>query len=448
MDHPIVMGTAGGEYMEAAVVVEWTRSPGDDVEAGDTIAVLETAKAGFEIEATHSGVIKEVLFKVGDEVPVGAVLGHISDKTAEAITPPRPERLSEAATEGTESGGTREDGAPAHLPETAPAVPRADRQAGRTVATPLARRVARERGVDLSALEGTGPGGRIKLRDVERASTTAGSRPEPRTETPAALAEASTAPEAPPRRDLLRETDGVPIVFIHGFGADRSAWRQVTPLLPPRQPTVLVELPGHGEAPGLPVRGIEDLAFAVADRLHGLGIREAHLVGHSLGGAAALSLTQHGPLTVRSLCLIAPAGFGPEIDAAFLRGFVEATRPESLEPWLARMVADPRSLPPRFANALLRERERTGTGQPQRDIAAALFPDGTQAIRLTDALSRVAVPTKLIWGLADAIIPAKHAFGAPGTVALHLLRDVGHVPHLEAPAIVARLIDELVRSRA
>jgi len=67
-------------------------------------------------------------------------------------------------------------------------------------------------------------------------------------------------------------------------------------------------------------------------------------------------------------------------------------------------------------------------------------------MRLGAALDAVRVPAKVLWGTKDAVIPCSHASAVPGTVALHLLRDVGHVPQLECPEIVARLIGELVRS--
>ena len=469
MDHPIVIGTAGGEYMETAVVVEWARALGEHVKVGDTLAVLETAKAGFEIEATHNGVLKEILFEVGDEVPVGAVLGRISDGVgAEDVKATEPSDAPKAAASGSASPGLS-DVPTERIEEARPQADaqRTGRLEGRVVATPLARRVARERGIDLSTLKGSGPGGRVKVRDLGSATpTTAIEEGDETSALPAGHlppAAATPVPSLSPAAATARDdvpaalsrvgassrprADGTPIVFIHGFGADKTAWRQVTPLLPRHHPVVLLDLPGHGTEPALRVRGIEDLAFAVADRLQAMGIGEAHLVGHSLGGATALSLAQHGPLTVKSLCLIAPGGLGPEIDSAFLDGFVSATKPESLEPWLARMVADTRHIPPRFAQALLRQREKDGTASAQREIMRVLFPNGTQSIRLSDAIGRLTMPTKLIWGLSDAIIPFKHAFVAPGNVGLHLLRNVGHVPQLEDPALVARLIDELVRSQ-
>ncbi|MCO5145329.1 MAG: acetoin dehydrogenase dihydrolipoyllysine-residue acetyltransferase subunit [Aquamicrobium sp.] len=418
MLHPITIEAAGGEYMDSVVIVEWTVKPGEKVTTGDTVVVVETAKAATEVPAPHDGYLVETFFAPGEEAPVGALLGNIGE------TP-------EAAGSG-DSGGApaRPVAAPS---ETVSALAPASTSSaapsphGRTVATPLARRIARAGGIDLRTVKGSGPGGRIKRRDVE------------------AVAKARPSADASPAVGV-RPTAAATVVFLHGFGADRAAWRLVAPLLDPGVRVVMPELPGHGSAPALEVSRIDDIARAIDDELAAQGVEEAHLVGHSLGGAAALALSQIGRVRIRSLCLIAPGGLGPEINSAFLNGFTQATREDSLRPWLEKMVADPARLPDGFAGTLLRQRERSGTQAAQARLLEALFPDGTQGMRLGAALDAVRVPAKVLWGTKDAVIPCSHASAVPGTVALHLLRDVGHVPQLECPEIVARLIGELIRS--
>jgi pyruvate dehydrogenase E2 component (dihydrolipoamide acetyltransferase) len=73
-----------------------------------------------------------------------------------------------------------------------------------------------------------------------------------------------------------------------------------------------------------------------------------------------------------------------------------------------------------------------------------LFPDGTQAVNVTPLLRRVTAPLRLIWGRADDMVPWRHALAAPGSAGLHLLPAVGHLPHLEAPDTVTRVIDDLM----
>jgi pyruvate dehydrogenase E2 component (dihydrolipoamide acetyltransferase) len=103
-------------------------------------------------------------------------------------------------------------------------------------------------------------------------------------------------------------------------------------------------------------------------------------------------------------------------------------------------------LPAGYAQAALRQMEKAGNRDALAAMAESLFPDGTQAFDLAGALAELAVPTRLIWGRLDRVIPAAHAARAPGFTAVHLLDGVGHVPQIEAPALTARLITETVRS--
>ena len=172
-----------GADMTEGRLIEWRVKPGDEVSRGDIVAVVDTSKAEIEIEIFQSGVIEELLVPEGEKVPVGAVLARLRDTGAA----PQP-----AASDRRDGNGGRPV-----APE--PAVPRERRAARepleRTPApvtpghrpriSPLARRVAAERGVDLAACAGTGPGGAITLADVERAAAGAGAPPVPPPAAPA-----------------------------------------------------------------------------------------------------------------------------------------------------------------------------------------------------------------------------------------------------------------------
>lgn len=413
MQYPIQLDSAGGEYMEAVVILEWVKPVGAKVKAGEHIATVETAKAATEVEAPADGYLVQIRFNVGQEAPIGEVLGLIADSMAEVSAP----------TETT---------APAAAEPTAPvaSVPRE----GRVVASPLARRIAAQAGVDLAQIKGTGPNGRIKRRDVEAAAKAPAPLPLPTSAQPAQLA-------AP-----VRVTGLVPVVMIHGFGADRSNWRQVAGLIDADRPVILPDLPGHGQAPAAQVTDIVDLAEVVATGLHARGIETAHLVGHSLGGAVAITLADQGLITARSLALIAPGGLGPEVNTGFIRGLARAATEEELQPWLDVMVADPGILPPGMARAVIRSRAQQGNGAALIALADTLFGDTGQKMRLAARLARLDMPAKVIWGLRDRIIPVSHADDLPGHIGLHRLAEVGHVPQIEKPALVARLLNELHRS--
>lgn len=427
MQHPIQIDAAGGEYMDAVVIIEWTKEVGSQVKAGEHIVTVETAKAATEVESPADGYLVAINYPVGEEAPVGKVLGLVADsldETAASAIPPSEPVVTAASAPGlavafTETGTTR------------------------IKVSPLARRRARDLGVDLSTIQGSGPNGRIKRVDVEvaaqRLQAETATVPAPQLAPAVEVADALAAP-------MRTVGTALPVVLIHGFGADRSGWHQLAGLLDRSRPLVMPELPGHGQAPARPIKNIEDLAFAVADDLRAQGIEAAHLVGHSLGGAVAITLADLGLVSARSLCLIAPGGLGPEVNTGFIRGLARATRAEEAQPWLDAMVADPAALPTGFAGAVMRARTAQGNGPALVAVADVLFGESTQLMRLGHRLERLQMPAKVIWGQNDRIVPVSHGNDLPAHFALHKLKGVGHVPQMEAPAIVARLANELHRS--
>jgi pyruvate dehydrogenase E2 component (dihydrolipoyllysine-residue acetyltransferase) len=165
-----------GQGMESGTIVKWLKSEGERVEKGEPLYELDTDKVTQEVEAEASGVLLKIAIPEG-EVPVGrtiAVIGEegeqveLSENGASEHPPPA------AAESGVQTGDAPAQ-APAHETETGrlgEAVT-AGRDGGRVKASPLARRIARERGVDLASLRGTGPEGRIVAEDVERAGVSA-----------------------------------------------------------------------------------------------------------------------------------------------------------------------------------------------------------------------------------------------------------------------------------
>ena len=128
--------------------------------------------------------------------------------------------------------------------------------------------------------------------------------------------------------------DGVPVLFIHGFGGDLDNWLFNLDAVGEKAPVIALDLPGHGQStPRLPGASIEALAGFVARFMDVIEVERAHLVGHSLGGAIAAQLALDHPQRVASVALIGSAGLGPEINAGYTDGFVAApSRRELLKP--------------------------------------------------------------------------------------------------------------------
>jgi len=173
-----------GADMEAGTLVEWLVKPGDRVKRGDIIAVVETEKGAIEVEVFDSGVVKSLLIPSGTRVPVGTVLALL-DTGEQAPLAAEEARPKEGAPAPPESVKTTP--APPPAPPAAAATPPAP--PGRLRVSPLARKLAGELGVDLTQVEGTGPGGAISREDVERTAHSAREIPPtpatPRAETPA-----------------------------------------------------------------------------------------------------------------------------------------------------------------------------------------------------------------------------------------------------------------------
>ncbi|HYT04878.1 MAG TPA: dihydrolipoamide acetyltransferase family protein [Gemmatimonadales bacterium] len=170
--------------MEEGRVVKWHKKEGEPVKTGDTLAEIETDKAIMDLVARADGVLRQVAAAEGQTVPVGSVVAVIAAPGEPTDGAP----ASSAPTSGA-GRGKREEGrvmpSPAQASAATPAPVAVAADATRVKASPLARRMAKEAGVDLKLVAGSGPGGRVVKSDLERAA----SRPA----APAPLA----APEAP-----------------------------------------------------------------------------------------------------------------------------------------------------------------------------------------------------------------------------------------------------------
>lgn len=239
----------------------------------------------------------------------------------------------------------------------------------------------------------------------------------------------------------LGPRSGVPLLFVHGFGADLNTWMFNQPALAERCDTIALDLPGHGgSSKAVGVDPWTALLGALAGFMAAADVSRAHLVGHSMGGALALALAGAHHERVASLTLIAPSGLGPEINMSFIDGLARAQRRKEVRDVLEQLVADPSAISRSMADEVLKYKRLDGVTEALTSIAAALFPGGRQAGNLREALAQVAVPRQVIWGRQDRIIPAAHAEALPGGIPVRLIDGAGHLPHMEKSNEVNRLI--------
>ncbi len=244
-------------------------------------------------------------------------------------------------------------------------------------------------------------------------------------------------------RYLTRGDGGTPVILVHGFGGDLHNWLFNHEALAGSRTVHALDLPGHGssskEVGDGSIGFLADIVLGFADAL---GIDRAHLVGHSMGGAVSLACARSAPQRVASLTLIASAGLGREIDGDYLDGFISAERRRDLKPHVEKLFSDPALVTRQIVDDLLAFKRIDGVTAALGTIRDALAPGGEQAEIMREVAG--SVPTLVIWGSEDRIIPASHAHGLANGVSSTVLDGQGHMVQMEAATDVNRLVADHV----
>jgi pimeloyl-ACP methyl ester carboxylesterase len=262
----------------------------------------------------------------------------------------------------------------------------------------------------------------------------------------------------------LEAGTGSPLVLLHGHEQSASSWRWVIPALARRHRVLAVSLPGHGGsapattgyAPG------RDLAPFVAGFVDALGLESVDLVGNSVGGAVALRLALAQAHRVRTLTLVDSAGLGREVHPLLALDTLPFLGEMAI--WLSRMpggalgrttmsavmlFAQPWRVPAAFYTEQHELGRRPGQLEASTAMARALFDTGGQREVLLDQLHRLRMPTLVVWGANDYVVPVSHAWAAVQRLPdgrLSVFGDCGHLPHVEQPdrfaAVLGGWLDE------
>ena len=420
-----------GLTMTSGTITGWSHQEGDAVSEGSPLLTVETEKAVDDVEAPASGVLRKIVADTGAVVPVmGAVAVILSpgedlsdDDLATLLASSGP---AVAATAGGGARPTRER-----------------RQAatdagGRVSASPAARKLAGELGIDLATVEASGPNGRITSEDVERAAAVAAAAAAaPRIET-------TTLDNGVEISALIAGPADAPVtlLFIHGLGGSQSTWASVLGNFTDSARVVAIDLPGHGaSSKPSPEEGsdysVPSLSTAVGEVIEKLDLAPSVVIGHSMGGAVALDLALARPKLVRGLVLVDSAGLGPEVSGDLLdRVEAEPSRDEA-QRLLELFFADKRFVLDRGIDDMYASRTAAGADAAVKAAAAAAFSREGQAIRYDERLGGITQPTLIVWGERDAVLPAVHGIAASKAIPqswFELFEGVGHVPQIEASA--------------
>lgn len=240
-------------------------------------------------------------------------------------------------------------------------------------------------------------------------------------------------------------TGVTPVVLLHGFGASHAVWADVLAIAGGARRFITFDLPGHGRSIEVPHGSAAMAARAVLAALRSRRLDRVHLVGHSMGGAAAAIAALMEPHCVASLTLLAPGGFGGEINNRLLRRYAAAEEEAELALLLEQFFGWEAGVPPALAAAQARERQAPGATAALKNIVETFFDGDRQKIMPVADLAGLSVPVKVVWGTQDRVLPTRQAHKLPGRIAVHIFERTGHMLPQEIPGEAAYLILENTR---
>jgi pyruvate dehydrogenase E2 component (dihydrolipoamide acetyltransferase) len=415
-----------GETMEEGTLAAWLVEPGQPFKRGDAILEVETDKTVVEFPALGDGSLIEALVGLGEMVSVGTPIARIDVGDGPDWTD---DGSSDAAadSEGGRTEDTSEQAPKNEIEHSVQASPGVDGSPRR--ATPLARRLATQNGVDIAALKGSGRRGRIERRDVEAILAKAAMPSTAELQMGHGIAWLEKGP-----------ADGTSILFIHGFAADHTAWAGLqSHMARAGCRTLAVDLPSHGAAT-LDAEDADGLHPPLTPLAQQFGSRLIHLVAHSMGALAATKFAQVHP--VASLTLIAPAGIGRRINTGFLDALAAPKSLDHVRSTLKRLTSGPNGLSEAAINGIYQQLKQGRAAALAQSLAGA----SGQAVDIRADLAALAakVPVSVILGHRDQVLDWSEALDVSPLLSLHHFPDVGHMPHWEAPTAVQTILERKV----
>ncbi len=235
------------------------------------------------------------------------------------------------------------------------------------------------------------------------------------------------------------------IVLLHGFGGYHGDWTDIQPELARDFRVIAYDLPGHAQSLDMPGAGSATAAAkAVLADLDARSIARAHLAGFSMGGAIATLTAMRAPDRVASLTLLAPGGFGPEINGPLLDRFAIADRDE-LRAAMDDMAAPGFKNLTRDVAGVSAVHGAPGQRAKLKEIAGIIARDSRQGEIPREQMAKLAMPVTVVWGDADPVLPYHQTKDLPPGFRLETLPGVGHSLLTEARRRVTSAIRRTAR---
>ena len=431
----------GGAEIEARLV-SCLKKPGDSVQINEPLIEVETDKAIVEVPSPVGGTFGKLL------VPIDALMAFDTPfAEIQSLDYVQSENDSETTTTLDKASDRKkivednfanrpEDSAKEHAFTT----PLGKGNDKRRFVTPAARKVIRSQGIDLENIIGSGPNGRVNLRDLPNVDlSTKSSLPAGRQE----MLEQSLSVSSGLLniRKNIRSNQAPTAVLVHGLFADLSAWSAVVSKLQSMNLNFLsLDLPGHGST-NSQADSTKKILSDLEEAVDALNLTDVILVGHSYGAMIAAklagSLARSTHCNVRSMILCAPVGLSTHINQDFLTGMVFSNSIESLKRELRKRGEN---LPFLSETQMRIKLEQLISNRAcLLNLVNEISQNGVQQMNIHEDLYSLKKPTYIFWGGRDLITPFdRTSMQAPAW--FRLLAQCGHIPHWESPSEVIETI--------
>ena len=451
-----------GETMEEGTVLTWLKSPGESFKRGEVLLELETDKMVVEVPALEDGDLLEILASEQSTVEIGSSLALIGIRESISKIKKKKNNFKDSRIEKSQEKFTIQSSKEQEYPPkdsskknfTKDNINKLEPQTkdGNIRATPSARRLAKNNNIPLKKVTGSGPMGRIEKKDVEEIIK--------KTHKPHFVDAEKTGGEFHKqiqeeqnlkigdhqlgfrRRGISGRT---PLLFIHGFGSDSQTWRYSLGELSKTREVWSIDLPGHGNSFEFSMTYESKTLFDEYTKvlkafLANAGLKKVHLIGHSLGGGIALKFALNHQNSVSSLTLFSPMGLGKSINKKFIENFAKSESVKDIRESLNLLFYKNSWVTDSLVNATVLQHQNPEFRKILCRIATLLQKKDKQNWQIRDELQNLSIPIKLIWGKEDLILPYSHAQGLPGSIAVHIFPNTGHMVHIEQSQLINRLI--------
>ncbi len=453
-----------GETMEEGTVLTWFKSPGDSFKRGEVLLELETDKMVVEVPALEDGDLLEILASEQATVEIGSSLALIGMRGSVPKIKKEKNKKKDSKIEDSkgklkskssmEQNSPPQDSSMKGFAGDDIEILEPQKKEENIRATPAARRLAKNNTISLQNVPGTGPLGRIEKKDIEDIIN--------RIQKPRFTDTEETCGES--AEQILEElsikivdhklsfkrrgiSGRTPLLFIHGFGSDSQTWRYSLGDLSKTREVWTIDLPGHGNSLEFNMEYesktlFNEYANVLKEFLSNAGLKRVHLIGHSLGGGIALNFALNHQNSVSSLTLFAPIGLGNSINEKFIESFAKAQSDQEIRESLDQLFYKKSWVTDSLVHATVLQHQNPEFRKILGRLANILQKQDKQSWQIRDELQNLSIPVKLIWGKEDQILPSSHAQGLPGSFAVHIFPNTGHMVHIEQSKVINRLIRE------